>query len=189
MASEQGGIAMKDLYDFNPCYIPKPNSQAYKLLLLLLDNNEVSEAELTRIFNGRQRSPIQSLGGDKYCWNIINHTNDKGVIFARSLDPRHKSGSTLHDAKARAERKSEYQQDSHKLAKQGRIRESKAFLESIRAKSELADLVSDAANDDYYNQQTKNEKANTAPTVKASNSNAGDDSLETSHQPKKESKE
>ena len=179
---------MLTINDFNPCYIPKSHTQAYKLLSLLLDNDEVSEAELTRIFNGRQRSPIQTLGGDKYCWNIINHTNDKGVIFARSLDPRHKSGSKLDDAKARAERKSEYKQDSHKLAKQGRIRESTAFLESIRAKSELADLVSDAANDDHYNQQTENEKANTAPTAKASNSNAGDESLQTNHQPKKESK-
>ncbi|KPV94746.1 hypothetical protein AN214_03152 [Pseudoalteromonas sp. P1-9] len=180
---------MKKLNDFNPCYIPKLNSQAYQLLLLLLDNDEVAETELTRIFNGRQRSPLQILGGDKYCWNIINHTNDKGVIFARSLDPRHKSGSKPDDAKARAERKSEYKQDSHKLAKQGRIRESKAFIESIRAKSELADLVSNAANDDHYNQQAQNEKANTAPTVKASNSNTGGKSLETRHQPKKESKE
>lgn len=178
---------MKRLNDFNPCYIPKSHTQAYKLLSLLLDKDEVLEAELTRIFNGRQRSPIQSLGGTKYCWNIINHTNDKGVIFARSLDPRHKSSSKLDDAKARAERKSEYKQDSHKLAKQGRIRESKAFLESIRAKSELAELVNDAANDDHYNQQTENQKANTAPTVKASNSNAGDKSLETNHQTKKES--
>ncbi len=174
--------------DFNPCYIPKSHTQAYKLLSLLLDNDEVLETELTRIFNGRQRSPIQSLGGSKYCWNIINHTNDKGVIFARSLDPRHKSGSKLDDAKARAERKSEYKQDSHKLAKQGRIRESTAFLESIRAKSELADLVSDAANDDYYNQQTENEKATTAPTVTASSSNTGDEGSQTNHQPKKESK-
>lgn len=180
---------MRKLNDFNPCYIPKENTQAYQLLLLLLDNDEVSEAELTRIFNGRQRSPIQILGGDKYCWNIINHTNDRGVIFARSLDPRHKSGSKLEDAKARAERKSEYKQDSHKQAKRGRIRESKAFIESIRAKSELADLVSDAANDDHFNQQTENEKAPTAPTVQASNSNAGGESLTTSHQKNKESKE
>ena len=176
------------LNDFNLFYIPKLHTQAYKLLSLLLDNDEVSEAELTRIFNGRQRSPIQSLGGDKYCWNIINHTNDKGVIFSRSLDPRHKSGSKLDDAKARAERKSEYKRDSHKLAKQGRLREPKAFIESISAKSELANLVSNAANDDYYNQQTQNEKANTAPTVMASSSNAGDESLQTNHQPKKESK-
>ena len=174
--------------DFNLCYIPKPNSQAYKLLLLLLDNNEISEAELTRIFNGRQRSPIQILGGDKYCWNIINHTNDKGVIFARSLDPRHKSCSKLDDAKARAERKIEYKQDSYKLAKQGRIRESKAFIESVSARSELANLVSNAANDDYYNPKNQNEKATTAPTVTASSSNAGDESLQTKHQPKKESK-
>ncbi|UOB72484.1 hypothetical protein [Pseudoalteromonas sp. APM04] len=180
---------MKYLYDFNLCYIPKPNTQAYKLLLLLLERGKVSEAELTHIFSGRQRSPLQSLGGDTYCWNIINHTNDKGVIFARSLDPRHKSGSKLDDAKARAERKSEYKRDSHKLAKQGRLREPKAFIESISAKSELANLVSNAANDDYYNQQTQNEKANTAPTVKASSSNAGDESLQTNHQPKKESKE
>ena len=178
---------MKKLNDLNPCYIPKSHTQAYKLLSLLLDKDEVLEAELTRIFNGRQRSPIQSLGGSKYCWNIINHTNDKGVIFARSLDPRHKSGSKLDDAKARAERKSEYKQDSHKLAKQGRIRESTAFLESIRAKSELADLVSNAANDDHYNQQTENEKATTAATVTASNSNTGEESLTTSHQSKKES--
>ncbi|ODS13952.1 hypothetical protein [Pseudoalteromonas tetraodonis] len=180
---------MKKLNDFNPCYIPKSHTQAYKLLSLLLDNDEVLETELTRIFNGRQRSPIQTLGGDKYCWNIINHTNDKGVIFVRSLDPKHKSGSKLDDAKARAERKSEYKQDSHKLAKQGRIRESKAFIESIRAKSELADLVSDAANDDYYNQQTENEKATTGQTVTASNTNAGGESLATDHQQKKESKE
>ncbi|WP_024605032.1 MULTISPECIES: hypothetical protein [unclassified Pseudoalteromonas] len=180
---------MKDLYDFNPCYIPKPNTQAYKLLLLLLERDKVSEAELTHTFNGRQRSPLQSLGGGTYCWNIINHTNDKGVIFARSLDPRHKSGSKLDDEKARAERKSEYKRDSHKLAKQGRLRESKAFIESVSAKSELANLVSNAANDDYYNQQTQNEKANTAPTVKASSSNTGDESLQTKHQPKKESKE
>lgn len=179
---------MLTINDFNPCYIPKSHTQAYKLLSLLLDKDEVLEAELTRIFNGRQRSPIQSLGGSKYCWNIINHTNDKGVIFARSLDPRHKSGSKLDDAKARAERKSEYKQDSHKLAKQGRIRESTAFLASIRAKSELADLVSNAANDDYYNPQTQNEKATTAATVTASNSNTGEESLTTSHQPKKESK-
>ena len=179
---------MKKLNDFNPCYIPKSHTQAYKLLSLLLDNDEVSEAELTHIFNGRQRSPIQTLGGDKYCWNIINHTNDKGVIFARSLDPKHKSGSKLDDAKARAERKSEYKQDSHKLAKQGRIRESTAFLESIRAKSELADLVSDAANDDHYNQQAENEKATTAGTVTASNSTASRDSVETDNKPKKESK-
>lgn len=169
--------------DFNPCYIPKPNSQSHKLLLLLLSNDEVSEAELTHTFNGRQRSPIQILGGDKYCWNIINHTNERGVIFARSLDPRHKSGSLLDDIKARAERKSEYKQDSHKLAKQGRIRESKAFIESIRAKSELTDLVSNAANDEHYNQQTQNKKANTDATVKASNSNFGG----TSHQKNKES--
>lgn len=179
---------MFTINDFDQRYIPKPNSQAYQLLLLLLESDEVLEAELTRIFNGRQRSPIQTLGGDKYCWNIINHTNDKGVIISRSLDPRHKSSSKLDDAKARAERKNEYKQDSHKLAKQGRIRESKAFIESIRAKSELADLVSNAANDDYYNQQTENEKADTAPTVKASNSNTGGESLTTNHQPKKESK-
>ena len=179
---------MKKLNDFNHCYIPKPNTQTYKLLLLFLEKEQVSEAELTRIFNGRQRSPIQILGGDKYCWNIINHTNDRGVIFARSLDPRHKSDSQLDDAKARAERKSEYKQDSHKLAKQGRIRESKAFIESIRAKSELADLVSDAANDDHFNQQAENEKAPTAPTVQASNSNAGGESLTTSRQQIKESK-
>ena len=179
---------MKKLNDLNPCYIPKPNTQAYKLLLLLLEGDKVSEAELTHTFNGRQRSPLQSLGGGSYCWNIINHTNDKGVIFARSLDPRHKSGSKLDDAKARAERKSEYKRDSHKLAKQGRLRESKAFIESVSAKSELADLVSNAANDDYYNQQTQNEKATTAPTVTASSSNTGDESLQTKHQPKKESK-
>ena len=179
---------MKKLNDLNPCYIPKPNTQAYKLLLLLLEGDKVSEAELTHTFNGRQRSPLQSLGGGSYCWNIINHTNDKGVIFARSLDLRHKSGSKLDDAKARAERKSEYKRDSHKLAKQGRLRESKAFIESVSAKSELADLVSNAANDDYYNQQTQNEKATTAPTVTASSSNTGDESLQTKHQPKKESK-
>ena len=180
---------MKKLNDLNSCYIPKSHTQAYKLLSLLLVNDEVSEAELTRIFSGRQRSPLQSLGGDTYCWNIINHTNDKGVIFARSLDPRHKSGSKLDDAKARAERKSEYKRDSHKLAKQGRLREPKAFIESVSARSELANLVSNAANDDYYNLKTQNEKATTAPTVTASSSNAGDESLQTNHQPKKESKE
>ncbi|MBB1307039.1 hypothetical protein [Pseudoalteromonas sp. SR43-5] len=174
--------------DFDQRYIPKLNSQAYKLLLLLLSNDEVCECDLTQIFSGRQRSPLQSLGGDTYCWNIINHTNDKGVIFARSLDPRHKSGSKLDDAKARAERKSEYKRDSHKLAKQGRLRESKAFIESISARSELANLVSNAANDDYYNPKNQNEKATAAPTVTASSSNAGDKSLQTNHQPKKESK-
>ncbi|WP_338364653.1 hypothetical protein [uncultured Pseudoalteromonas sp.] len=179
---------MKILNDFDLYYIPNTNTQAYKLLLLLLENDEVLESDLTHTFNGRQRSPIQTLGGDKYCWSIINRTNDKGVIVARSLDPRHKSGSKLDDAKARAERKSEYKHDSHKLAKQGRIRESKAFIESIRAKSELADLVSNAANDDYYYQQTENEKATTATTVTASKLNTGGDSLATNHQPKKESK-
>jgi len=149
---------MKELKDFNQYYIPKPNSQAYQLLLLLLEREEVPEAELNRLFNGRQRSPLQTLGGDGFYWKIINHKNDKGVITARSLDPRHKTGSELDDEKARAERKKAYKEDSHKLAKQGRLRESKAFNQSITAKQELFKLIGKAANDDNFNMSLKNKQ-------------------------------
>lgn len=146
---------MKKLNEFEQCYIPKPNTQAYQLLLLLLERDQVPEAELTRLFNGRQRSPLQTLGGDRFYWKVINHRNNKGVIFARSLDPRHKTGSKLDDAKARAERKKAYKEDSHKQATQGRLREPKAFNQSITAKQELFELVGKAANDALYKKEAE----------------------------------
>jgi hypothetical protein len=100
------------------------------------------------LFNGNQRSPIQALGGDDYChWLIHPIKNDKEIIVSRILDERHFSGDKKLDADARKERRHELKKRSHKQAKEGVARESKARQELSEATSEYLLSLGEAVND------------------------------------------
>lgn len=127
--------------------IPLLGTQARKYLDLLA-RGIVKEDNAMLLFNGNQRSPIQDLGSDNLCnWLIHPIENEEGRIIARKLDSRHFSGDKQLDNDARKERKRILKERSHKQAKQGRIREPKAFQELSEAQKEyFLSLV--AANDE-----------------------------------------
>lgn len=129
------------------------NARQYLNLLAL---GEVKESEAMLLFNSNQRSPIQDLGGDRYCnWLIKPIVNEQGVIVARKLDERHFSGDKQLDSDARIERKRILKERSHKQAKQGRIRESKALQERTEAQREFFLSLGVAANDEQKNTAKK----------------------------------
>jgi len=129
------------------------NARQYLDLLAL---GEVKENDAMVLFNGNQRSPIQDLGGDRYCnWFIRPIENEQGVIIARKLNERHFSGDKQLDADARKERKRTLKECSHKQAKQGRIREKKAFQERAEAQKEFFLSLGVAANDEQKNTAKK----------------------------------
>ncbi|RHW76803.1 hypothetical protein [Colwellia sp. RSH04] len=135
--------------------IPPLGTNARKYLDLLA-LGEVKESEAMLLFNGNQRSPIQDLGADRYCnWLIKPIENEQGVIVARKLDERHFSGDKQLDADARTERKRILKDRSHKQAKQGRIREPKAFKELTEAQREFFLSLGVAANDEQKNTAKK----------------------------------
>jgi hypothetical protein len=127
--------------------IPLIGTQA-RQYLDLLTLGEVKESDAMLLFNGNQRSPIQALGGDEYChWLIHPIKNNEGIIVFRVLDERHFSGDKKLDADARKERRHEFKKRSHKQAKEGVARESKARQELSEATSEYLLSLGDAAND------------------------------------------
>jgi hypothetical protein len=129
------------------------NARQYLDLLAL---GEVKESDAMLLFNGNQRSPIQDLGGDRYCnWLIRPIENEQRVIIARKLDERHFSGDKQLDTDARKERKRTLKESSHKQAKQGRIREKKAFQEREEAQKEFFLSLGIAANDEQKNTAKK----------------------------------
>jgi len=129
------------------------NARQYLDLLAL---GEVKESDAMLLFNGNQRSPIQDLGCDRYCnWFIRPIENKDSVIDSRKLDERHFSGDKQLDADARAERKRILKDRSHKQAKQGRIREPKAFQELTEAQREFFLSLGVAASDEQKNTAKK----------------------------------
>lgn len=115
--------------------IPRVETQAYDLLMLLAERESVSEYELMLKFGGRQRSPLQYLSGDKYGYWLIHAIKDeKGVITARKLDDRHKSGIWSLDQQAREERKRELKKDSFFQALNETVRLPKARKEYLETK-------------------------------------------------------
>ncbi|MCE0557408.1 hypothetical protein [Motilimonas sp. E26] len=120
--------------------IPKPKAQAYKYLSALINNDEVSELDLLIMFKGSQRAPLQKLEGDRHeYWNIIP-IKKNGVIVARKLDPRHKSGCPNLDAEARQERKVELREVSRKQAESESKRLPKAIVQYEQAVEEASQL-------------------------------------------------
>ncbi len=86
--------------------IPKTNTKAYRLLLLLSTGEEVMEEQILLELGGNCRSQLQALQNATYDhWNIIPIHNDKRLIVGRKLDPRHLSGNPKLDERARAERR------------------------------------------------------------------------------------
>jgi hypothetical protein len=131
--------------------IPNVNTQAYKALCLLATNRLIpTKEELLNKQLSCTRSAINSLMTESHgCWNIINVTKKGSTkILARMLDPRHISGDPQQDAAARRERLKNYKSASHKEAKQGRIREFKAFSEMTEAQAEYFKSLGKAANDE-----------------------------------------
>ncbi len=116
---------------------PRKNSRPRLLLTLLLDGQEVPDAELYRKLGRNFRSAIQRLAGDRYSWRIINVLDDEGVISARKLDPRHLTGCPIDDARARLERLNELKAKSHQQAMRERQRTARSALELQHAKERL----------------------------------------------------
>lgn len=97
-------------------------------------------------FGGNNRSQLQALKGKRYgYWNLIPEYNDKGIITSRSLDPRHLSGDTKLDARARSERRLELANESLRLSINEQARANKAFAELIAAKTHFYELEKENA--------------------------------------------
>lgn len=93
--------------------IPKPNTQAYELLMMLAEKDVVPELDLMLKFNGNQRSPLQALGKDGYRFWLVHPVEENNVIIGRQLDWRHKSGDWELDQQAREERMKKFKRDSY----------------------------------------------------------------------------
>ncbi len=57
---------MKNLLYLPAQYIPKSNTNAYKVLSLLSDGSEYSKSELMMVLLDDPRSPLQALKGKQY---------------------------------------------------------------------------------------------------------------------------
>lgn len=125
--------------------IPKVGTNPHKLLMLLLNNSEVSEDNIARAIGRNYRSPLQHLMGSTFQhWNVLAVRGEDGLIKGRKLDPRHLSGSPQQDAMARAERKAALAAKSHRDAMMGRVREPKALNRRVIASEELKVLKENA---------------------------------------------
>jgi hypothetical protein len=136
--------------------MPKPGTQAHKLLSKLEYGHAIPEMELAFLFNSNQRSAIQDLGSDSLQnWNILPIEDESGKIVARQLDPRHLSGDPILDLEARRERRLLLKKRSHKQAHQGRVREPKAYKELNEVESEMLKALGNAANDCSFKKPTQ----------------------------------
>lgn len=130
--------------------IPKSNTKAYRLLVMLL-SGELPEVHLLISLGGNCRSPLQALmNGTHDYWNIIPVYDHKHRIIARKLDPRHLSGDPMLDARARAERRYDLANDSLKQSIQEQARVNKAFAELIDAEANLLELQKENASEDNF---------------------------------------
>jgi hypothetical protein len=133
--------------------IPKLNTKAYRLLLILADGIEHDRNRLILdpLLGESMRSALQDLRGDKLL-NWLIHSGICGQTGARTIliDPRHLSGDEEQDAAARRERRKQLKEVSAKEAKQGRIREPKAVREMSVAQAEYFKSLGNAANDPSF---------------------------------------
>lgn len=130
--------------------IPNANVAAYRLLVELCDGEEHDRDNLTlkTRLGETLRSALQSLRGRDYGYWLIHSIPVKGSRKTRlQLDPRHLSGEPEQDLKARIERRKQLGKESHKQARQGRVREPKAFIEMTKANKAYFKSLGDAAND------------------------------------------
>ncbi|MFA0523896.1 hypothetical protein AB4517_09875 [Vibrio sp. 10N.222.52.C3] len=122
--------------------IPKYGTPARQLLDMYLTGAVVEEDEIVEVFGRNVRTLIQALRGDRYKnWRLINICDNDGVISARHLDPRHLSQDREQDALARAQRRKELKEVSHRQAMKGAARVERAFNELEDANNELTDLA------------------------------------------------
>lgn len=130
--------------------IPKSNTKAYRLLLILADGKEHDRNRLILdpLLGESMRSALQDLRGDKLLhWLIHSSVCKRTGAKTIQLDPRHLSGDTEQDAEARRERRKQLKEVSAKGATQGRIREPRALRERDLAQAEYFKSLGDAAND------------------------------------------
>jgi hypothetical protein len=120
--------------------IPAEGSPARRALNLYMNGGEIEEQALYNELGLNCRSLLQRLRGDRFLhWNLISIKED-GEIIRRYLDPRHLSGDRYQDALARAERKKELKEDSHKEAMLGASRIGSAYEDLIEATQKLSEL-------------------------------------------------
>lgn len=120
--------------------IPPAHSRAYHLLRLLADGKEIKRNDLVKdpVIGELLRAPLQALMGEKHqYWNIRTRRATRNSLATIRLDQRHLSNDKSLDAKARIERKATFRSLSLEQAKLGRIRESKAINEYVKAREEL----------------------------------------------------
>lgn len=124
-----------------PTVIPKTNTKAYRLLVLLAKGEPVPEVSILIELGANFRSQLQTLRNDTYgYWNIIPEFDGKGIIINRRLDPRHLSADSMLDARARAERRLELANESLKQSLNEQARTNKAFAELIEAEAHFYGL-------------------------------------------------
>lgn len=113
--------------------LPKVNTLPYKLLMLLSSGAPVSQKKLSIEFDGKERSPLQSLRGDDFhYWNIqLIHIKKESHYL---IDHRHLSNDKKLDAEARKERRLQLKGVSLNQAKRERKRIPRALSEFEKAK-------------------------------------------------------
>ena len=141
-----------NIFKAAPCKaLPKVNTKSYVLLKLLSDSHLHERNNLIQFpaLGESMRSALQDLRGDKRShWLIHSVRVPNSKATSLQLDIRHLSGDPKQDAAARTERRKQLKEKSHKEAKQGRIREPKAFSEMTEAQAEYFKSLGKAANDE-----------------------------------------
>jgi|SaaInlV_165m_DNA_2_1040747.scaffolds.fasta_scaffold25839_3 hypothetical protein len=124
---------MKGLLHVCTHHIPPVNTQAYKALRLLSNNNECTTYELYLELGSDPRSALQALKRQTYgYWLIHNIGRKKGVY---KLDPRHLNGSQDSDKEARLERYKEWADRSKVQSERETLRYQSALLIQSEAKA------------------------------------------------------
>lgn len=121
--------------------IPLNGTQSRSMLNKFITGDSVPEQDLCDEFGRNYRSHLQQLRGDRYLhWRFIDERDAQNIIVARRLDTRHLSGDRKLDALARAERRKELREDSHREAVDGASRVRSAYAELEEANQILAEL-------------------------------------------------
>jgi len=137
---------MNPLYQEIPeAAIPEIGSKPRLMLDLFMTGGVISEQALCDKFGRNYRSILQRLRGEKYHYWYLIPVKENNVIEARYLDPRHLLSNRNQDALARKVRRKELKQESLNEAINGASRVQKAYEEFEEARTKLAELEKENA--------------------------------------------
>jgi len=115
---------MENLFYLPSQFMPKVNTQAYKLLAAIADGHKHDKQELMVVLDDDPRSPLQALRGEKHgFWVIHNVGSTKGVY---QLDECHLSGDRDIDQQVRVQAELKFLKCSRQLAERETMRLPKA---------------------------------------------------------------